>query len=97
MIEQDTKNFILMPNKSIKSQSYKFNRERKMDYFKILGNNSAVMLQYVMQSIVKKPSDIEKNYETLKGFLSIADEIEGCISKEDANSLLTKIKETIEK
>ena len=72
------------------------NMKRRNEYFKIIGKNSTIMIEYVIQSIVDKPDDIENNYETLKGLISSADEIEGCISKDDANKLLNKIKEAID-
>ena len=50
----------------------------------------------MQQSIVGKPEEMEKNYETLKGLIASADEFDGCISKEDASQLLGRIKEAIE-
>ena len=84
-----------MPLQPLKELSFKVNEARTRNYFEIIGKNSEVVLQYVIQNIVQKPDDIEQNYETLRGIIKMADEIEGAISSEEANRVALQIQEVL--
>ena len=49
----------MMPLQPLKELSFKVNEGRMRNYFEIIGKNSEVVLQYVIQNIVQKPDDIE--------------------------------------
>lgn len=53
MIGATTKNFLLMPNKSVKPINYKVNHQRNSYYFGILSKNSSIIIDYVQQKIVE--------------------------------------------
>ncbi len=82
------KNNLRMPSPPLKELRFKVNEARTRNYFEIMGKNSGIVLQYVIQNIVQKPDEIDENYETLRGIIKLADDVEELFERQGQPSRL---------